>query len=99
MSETSEQVVVTDAPDEQRFEARIDGELLGIAAYVLGDDEIVFTHTEVMDAAEGRGVGGALVRAALDNVRGRGLRVVPRCPFVRGWIEKHPDYQELVGPG
>jgi predicted GNAT family acetyltransferase len=95
MSET-EEVVVTDAPDEHRFEARIDGELLGVAEYRLGEGEITFTHTEVADAAEGRGVGGRLVRAALDDVRGRGLRVVPQCPFVRSYIEKHPEYQDLV---
>jgi len=90
-------VVVTDNRDELRFEAHVDGELAGFAAYELADDLIMFTHTEVDDAFEGHGVGGALARGALDAVRADGTRqVLPRCPFIRGWIEKHPDYQDLV---
>jgi uncharacterized protein len=93
-------VEVTDNPSESRFEARLDGELAGIAVYELHPDRIVFLHTEVDDAFEGRGVGSALARTALDDVRGRGgLAVVPRCPFIAGWIEKHPDYQDLVAAG
>ena len=57
----------------------------------------MFTHTEVFDAFEGKGVGSALARGALDAVRADGTRqVLPRCPFIRGWIERHPDYQDLV---
>lgn len=90
-------VQVTDNPGESRFEARIDGELAGLAAYDKDDDLIVFTHTEVYDVFEGKGVGSALARGALDAVRAEGgRRVVPRCSFIRGWIEKHPDYQDLV---
>ena len=91
------EVQVSDNRDELRFEARVDGELAGYAAYELADDLIMFTHTEVDDAFEGHGVGGALARGALDAVRADGTRqVLPRCPFIRGWIEKHPDYQDLV---
>jgi predicted GNAT family acetyltransferase len=90
-------VRVTDRPDRSRFEAHVDGELAGFAAYVAADDLIMFTHTDVFDAFEGRGVGSALARGALDAVRADGTRkVLPRCPFIRGWIEKHPDYQDLV---
>ncbi len=90
-------VQVTDNPAESRYEARVDGELAGFAAYQLADDLIMFTHTEVDDAFEGQGVGGALARGALDAVRADGTRqVLPRCPFIRGWIERHPDYQDLV---
>ena len=97
MSEPADDLVVTDDPDQHRYEARLGGDLVGIAEYRLhGEDQIVFTHTEVADAAEGKGVGGRLVRLALDDVRGRGLGVVPRCPFVRSYIEKHPEYQDLV---
>jgi predicted GNAT family acetyltransferase len=92
-------VQVTDHPDESRYEAHVDGELAGFAAYDLADGLIVFTHTEVADAFEGQGVGSALARGALDAVRADGTRrVLPRCPFIRGWIEKHPDYQDLVDP-
>ena len=90
-------VVVTDNPGASRFEAHLDGELAGFAAYQAADDLIMFTHTEVDDAFEGEGVGSALARGALDAVRADGSRkVLPRCPFIRGWIEKHPDYQDLV---
>lgn len=84
-----------------RFEARVDGELAGFAEYVLeGESVIIFTHAEVDDAFEGKGVAGALARFALDDVRADGARrVVPRCPFIRAWIEKHPDYQDLVAAG
>ena len=90
-------VQVTDNPAESRYEARVDGELAGFAAYETADDLITLTHTEVFDAYEGQGVGSALARAALDAVRADGSRkVLPRCPFIRGWIDKHPDYQDLV---
>ena len=68
--------------------------------YEVRDGAVVFTHTEVEDAFEGQGVGSTLVKAALDNVRelgGRGVRTL--CPFVRSWIDRHPDYADLVGPG
>lgn len=90
-------IVVADVPAEHRYEAR-DGETLaGLAAYLLADHNmIVFTHTEVEPDYEGKGVGSQLARAALDDARGRGLRVVPVCPFIKGWIERHPDYADLV---
>jgi predicted GNAT family acetyltransferase len=90
-------VVVTDNPDESRYEAHIDGELAGIAEYHLTKSSIVFTHTEVFDAFEGKGVGSTLARHALDDVRAKGGRdVVPVCPFIHGWIDDHPDYADLV---
>jgi uncharacterized protein len=90
-------VQTSNQPEEQRYEGRVDGELAGFAAYQLDGDRIVFTHTEVDDAYEGQGVGSAIVRFALEDVRGRGdLRVVPRCPFVRSWIEQHPEFAPLV---
>ena len=90
-------VQVTDNEAEKRFEARLDGELVGSAFYDTADDVIVFTHTEVDDAVEGKGVGSALARAALDAVRADGRRkVVARCPFIKGWIDRHPAYQDLL---
>jgi predicted GNAT family acetyltransferase len=91
------EVTVTDHPDQSRFEATVDGRLAGFAAYRLTAHTITFTHTEIDDAFEGHGVGSTLVRHALDDVRARGgLRVRPLCPFVKAWIEHHPDYQDLV---
>ena len=89
-------VEVIDAEGSQRYEARVGGELAGIAEYRRRDGRTVFTHTEVADEFEGQGVGGALARTALDDVRARGERVVPVCPFIAEWIERHPDYDDLV---
>ena len=96
MAEPLSELEIVDVPEAERFEARLDGEVLGFAEYRLqGDSRIVFTHTEV--GPEHHGVGSALARGALDQVRAAGERkVVPRCPFIRGWIERHPDYADLV---
>ena len=83
--------------DEQRYEAWEGETLDGFAQYEISGDRIVFTHTEVDPAHEGKGIGSQIARFALDDVRSQGgLRVVPRCPFIKGWIDKHPDYQDLV---
>ncbi len=87
---------VHDAPEAERYEIRDGDRVLGLAAYQHRGDQVVFTHTEVDPQAEGSGLGGRLVRAALDDVRAKGLHVVPRCSFVRGWIERHPEYGDLV---
>lgn len=92
---------VRDVPDRSRYEATVDGALAGFAVYRDRGDARVFTHTEVFDGHEGRGVGSALAAAALDDVRAAGRSVVPQCPFIRDWIDRHPDYADLVvtGPG
>jgi uncharacterized protein len=97
VNDVSEQVVVTRNEDESRWEARIGGELAGFAAYQLTDELVVFTHTEVDPAFEGKGVGGALARSALDEVAAEGTRkVMPLCPFIKAWIQRHPAYVPLV---
>ncbi|HEV2079925.1 MAG TPA: GNAT family N-acetyltransferase [Allosphingosinicella sp.] len=67
-----------------------------LAAYQLDGDTIRLTHTEVPEETEGQGVGTRLVAGALDDVRARGLKVVPLCSFVRHYIDTHPDAQDLV---
>lgn len=89
---------VHDEPDRSRFVAQVEGRLAGVAAYELAEGLITFTHTVVEDEVEGQGVGSALARTALDAARERGLAVVPRCPFIAGWIDRHPDYADLVRP-
>lgn len=90
-------VQVSDAPDRHRYEAAVDGRVAGFAAYADTDQGVrVFTHTEVEPAYGGRGVGGALVRGALDDVRARHLAARPLCPFIAGWIDRHPEYADLV---
>jgi uncharacterized protein len=88
---------VTNSPDQHRYEARIDGELAGFAEYRTADRLVTFVHTEVLAEFEGRGVGSGLVRAALEDVRNTGRQVRAVCPFVKGYIERHPDeYGDLV---
>ena len=90
------ELTVRDVPDENKYEIREGNRVLGIAAYRRRGDVTTFVHTEVDPDAGRSGVGGTLVRAALDDVRAHGGSVVPTCPFVRGWIERHPEYADLV---
>lgn len=90
-------VEVRHNPEETRYEAWLEGQLAGFAVYEKRDATVVFVHTEVDDAFGGRGVGGALAKGALDDVRTQdGADVVPQCPFIRGYIDKHPEYADLV---
>jgi predicted GNAT family acetyltransferase len=83
--------------EADRYEAHVDGALAGIAEYTLTSETITFTHTEVDDAYEGQGVGSALAQGVLDDAIRRGdRRIKVVCPFIRAWIERHPDYQHLL---
>lgn len=89
--------VIQDNTEAKRFEAHVDGRLAGFAEYMIANKLIIFTHTEVDPEYEGKGVGSALVQAALDAVREEGSRqVMALCPFVRLWTQRHPDYRSLV---
>ena len=90
---------VTDNPDKARFEILADGELAGFVLYHLRGNEIAFTHTETDERFRGHGLASQLVRAALDAARARQLTVLPYCPFVRSWLEEHPEYADLVPAG
>ncbi len=78
-----------------RYEVTIDGQR-SLIQYRMRGDTIVFLHTEVPPALEGRGIAGHMARFALDDARARGLSVVPQCPFVASYIRRHPEYQDLV---
>lgn len=86
---------VTRIDAESRYQVSADGELLGFAAFQTTPELVVFTHTEVFPGSEARGVGGALVRGALDDVRTLGLKALPVCPFVQAWLDRHPAYADL----
>ncbi|MGS2619591.1 GNAT family N-acetyltransferase [Micromonospora sp. LZ34] len=88
--------LVEDNPAKHRFEILVDDALAGFTAYLPRGEVLVFTHTEVDPKFQNMGVGGALVRATLDQVRERGGRVVPQCPFVAAFIDRHPEYNDLV---
>jgi uncharacterized protein len=93
---TEPQVLVRDAPDRSRFEITVDGELAGFAEYRSRPGRIVFTHTEIREAYQGRGLAARLIRAALDRARRGGLEVTPLCPYVADYIRRHADYLDLV---
>lgn len=93
------ETTVLDVAERSRFEIHSGGEPAGFAAYRTRHGVITFTHTEIDTAFEGQGLGGRLVRAALDAARSRGLAVHPACPFVQSWIARHPDYTDLVPAG
>lgn len=88
---------VTKNTDKGRFEIAVDGKLAGFADYRVGElGVVVLPHTEVDDAFQGQGLAGELVRFALDDIRSEGYRVDPACSYVRSWIDRHPDYADLV---
>ncbi|MEO3764006.1 GNAT family N-acetyltransferase [Streptomyces sp. B8F3] len=91
-------VEVSDVPGANRYEARVEGEpkAAGFADYIRTTELVAFVHTEVLPEYEGRGVGGALARTALDEARAANLRVLATCPFFAGWIARHPEYQDLL---
>jgi predicted GNAT family acetyltransferase len=91
-------LALSNEPSRDRYEARLDGELAGFAQYRERPGLIAFIHTEVDPSFEGQGVGGELVGWALDDARARGLAVLPFCPFVNSYIERHPEYVDLVPP-
>ncbi len=85
-----------DAPND-RYVSEIAGRTVGVAEYHLRGREIYFFyHTQVDVASAGKGVGSALVRFALDDVREKGGSIVPLCPFVAAWLERHPEYDDIV---
>lgn len=89
-------VVVTDAPERDRYEAHLDGALAGVLLYKVRRDRIALIHTEVLPAFEGRGMASRIVRFALADARARGRRVIPTCPYVQRYLERHPEERDVV---
>lgn len=90
-------VTVTDNPERNRYEALVDsGVVAGFSAYEKRGGLLIFTHTEVDDAFEGQGVGSALAREALGHARATGMSVRALCPFIKAYVDKHPEYQDLL---
>jgi uncharacterized protein len=95
---------ITDVPDPDRpgygrYVASIDDHAAGYIDYRRSPGRILLVHTEVDPAFEGRGVGGALARHALDTASTAGTRVLPACPFIRSWLERHPEYADILLSG
>jgi uncharacterized protein len=86
---------VVNNPAHQRYELTVDGHLAA-TYYKISDGVITFIHTEVPPELGGRGIGSQLIKGALDQVRSEGLKVIAQCPFVKAYIDKHPDYAGLL---
>ena len=82
-------------PTQHRYEFHTDAGA-ALALYRLADGVMTFTHTEVPMALRGRGIGSQMMRGVLDDVRAQGMKVVPHCPFVADYIERHPQYTDLL---
>ena len=93
---TENNPTVVDNPEAGRFEVLVAGEVAGFAEYRRTKAATAFTHTVVDPAFEGRGLGSVLARGALDATREAGSPVLPFCPFIRGYIRRHPEYVDLV---
>lgn len=88
---------VEDATERSRYEVSVDGKAVGFSAYHLIEDGVLaLPHVEVDRAFEGQGVASALMRESLDDVRRRGLKIVPICPFAQAFLERNPEYGDLV---
>jgi len=89
---------VVDNAEKRRYELAVEGGT-AVLGYNRRDGILYLTHTEVPEALEGRGIGGRLVKQVLDQARAEGVKVAPWCPFVRAYIKRHPEYQDLVAEG
>jgi predicted GNAT family acetyltransferase len=92
----AERIEVADAPERERYEISIDGEVVGFTAYATRPGLIAFVHSEVDERFQGRGLADRLIRFALEDARRRDLAVLPFCPFVKAFIERHREFEELV---
>lgn len=91
------QIAIADNPEESRYEIRVGDELAGFTQYrPRPGGTIALVHTEINERFEGQGLATRLIGFALDDARSRGLAVLPFCPFVKGYVERHPDYLDLV---
>lgn len=91
-----EQILVVDNPTELRYGLWVDGSRAGFIAYRREPGVVVLVHTDIDPVYEGRGLGSQLVAGALDDIRSRGLRLAPLCPFVAAYLRRHPEQTDLV---
>jgi predicted GNAT family acetyltransferase len=92
------QLLVEDVPEESRYEARLDGssQLAAIIEYRLLEGSIALLHTEVLSGFEGQGIGSRFALAVFEDLRARELTVIPRCPFIVRWLERHPEQRDVL---
>jgi predicted GNAT family acetyltransferase len=96
MSEKSSDFEIINEPKAERYSISVDGKLAGFTQYRERPGGLAFVHTEIDDRFEGQGLGSRLISFALDDARARGLAVLPFCPFVKSYIQRHREYADLV---
>ncbi len=97
MTAATPAIAVVRNDEKSRYEILVDGSIVGFSDYRMRDDQQVYVHTEIDPEFRGRDLAATLIRAALDDARTHGNRVVPRCPYVAEFIQEHPEYADLVG--
>jgi predicted GNAT family acetyltransferase len=98
MNLNREEIIVVNNTEKRRFEIKEEGHT-AVAEYMISGPKIIFTHTEVPVAMEGNGLGGILARTALEYAKEKELKVMPLCPFMAGYIKRHPEWKPLLLPG
>jgi uncharacterized protein len=89
-------IEVRHAPERTRYEILVEGRIAGFTQYHSLEGALVFDHTVIKDQYAGRGLASTLARGALDDVRAQQRRIVPLCEYIAGWLERNPDYDDLV---
>jgi predicted GNAT family acetyltransferase len=95
---TADERTVTEDPDARRFELRARDEVLGWIDYLPAGASVILAHTEIAPGHERQGLGSVLVGRALEDLRARGMTVIPTCPFAAAFIQRHPEYADVVDP-
>lgn len=98
MASTHEETEVIDNESASRFELLVEGQV-AVLEYIRREGSVIFVHTGVPKELEGKGIAGMLAKHALQDARRRGLKVVPRCPYVAAYIDRHPEFADLVASG
>jgi uncharacterized protein len=96
VQERDRMIEVVDNVEESQYEVMLDGKSVGFAAYHQTPDGVLLTHAEVDPERNGQGIGSALAKGALDDIRRQGLHAVPLCPFIVDFVARHPEYEDLV---
>lgn len=92
-----EEIKLEDNPDKSRFQFDLEGQV-AVIEYILVKDQIYLTHTEVPENLGGKGYGSHIIKLALEDIKSRGLKLIPQCPFVTSYIEKNPQWREILDP-
>jgi uncharacterized protein len=94
----AEPITIDNNTDKQQYEAKLNGKVVAFAEYRPIGQSVMFTHTEVNEDLEGKGVAGQLIRFALEDTKAKGMTAIPMCPFVKIFIQRHKDFIDVVHP-